>query len=211
MMKMSADRYQKKGFTLLELMIVIAIIGVLLAVLIPTMSGYFKRSRLSAANSNAKVVFNSLQTICQELEFKERGKTESLFYGENTQSGTIILMSNGGTFIEPVIEIASGIVLQNPADAEALNGTSTEDANAVRQKMVRLFDAQNETVWAAYIENYMVKFVYCADNGTTNYIGGYPIKQEEVAAVNRLLSMTISDFTSVVDEAWGSGTPAPTT
>lgn len=56
------------GFTLVELIVVIAIIGVLASILVPSMLGYVNQAKFAALNSNAKALFNATMTACRESD-----------------------------------------------------------------------------------------------------------------------------------------------
>ena len=49
---------QRNGFTLVELLVVVAILGVLAAVGITTFSGFINKSKINASKANHKQVFN---------------------------------------------------------------------------------------------------------------------------------------------------------
>jgi type IV pilus assembly protein PilA len=74
-----------KGFTLIELIVVIAIIGVLAAILVPSMIGYVGQSKLSTANANAKLAFTNAATYCTKCEVE----------GNPCGTGTSLTAANG--------------------------------------------------------------------------------------------------------------------
>jgi len=53
-------KLNKKGFTIVELVIVMAVIAILAAVLIPTFSGVINNAKESAALQNARSTYNEL-------------------------------------------------------------------------------------------------------------------------------------------------------
>lgn len=63
----------KKGFTLVELIVVVAIIAVLTAILVPTIMNYTSDAAKSAANANAKTILDSTKIVVSSLDTEGKG------------------------------------------------------------------------------------------------------------------------------------------
>ena len=76
---------KKRGFTLIELMAVIAIIAILATVLIPTITGYINRSRKSVVINQCKNIHRiiELRKVDEQFKFKENEKQIRDIFKEN--------------------------------------------------------------------------------------------------------------------------------
>ncbi len=83
----------KKGFTLVELIVVIAIIGVLAAILVPTMLGYVTSSRVTSADTTAAKIEDTIDTFLTQADTSSYGMLQS-----NTALALLSGNCNGGTW-----------------------------------------------------------------------------------------------------------------
>ena len=94
---------KKKGFTLIELMAVIAIIAILAAVLVPTVTGYINRSKKTAIITECRMVMNAIETYNSTIATANKISTDSVNGTaaikdaiDSTKGGVLVPLVNDG-------------------------------------------------------------------------------------------------------------------
>ncbi len=153
---------QKKGFTLVELIVVIAIIGVLAAILVPTMIGYTIKAKVTSADTTAENLRKAINNYLLELNSNEQGMKRS---STNFTTGTITV--SGGTWTLTIADtslfLVRGRVWNGTGTAVAGDSLAPADC-AERALAITLANMFPE------IENAYVQFNLCDSKCNALYI-----------------------------------------
>lgn len=132
---------EKAGFTLVELIVVIAILGILAAIAVPTYTGYIARA------NNAKVL-SELSTIVTAAQSAAAINGENVSKIEVAVSGEITLTTDGGvTAASDIAEFASNV----SASGKINNWTQVLEGSQYEGEVMtwKAAGADSDAAWSA--------------------------------------------------------------
>lgn len=159
------------GFTMVELIVVMAILAVLCGVIVPNVFAWLRDSKLKTCNSQAKVVFNTAVTVLQDYQLE--GKVENIDSSMRDGNDIFFSKTSNGQY-----EISVG------SNSTSLNNTNTDSAPyKINSKLGSNFGENSVWFVRTEVKNFdnkntnsiTVTSALFADNNTAVCIGRYPV------------------------------------
>lgn len=163
----------KKGFTLVELIVVIAIIGVLAAILVPTMMGFVTSSRVTSANSTAASFEDQIENFLTEADtagygMKLSDTSTSVITISVTTSGWTVTVGNAASAFK------SNATTSWTGGSATVTTTDTKVSKAADAPALLALSLQSlfPDIKSAYVEAYVkagnVEYVFYTADATND-------------------------------------------
>jgi len=119
-------KFDNRGFTIVELLIVIVVIGILAAITIVAYNGIQSRSKAAAGQSQANAVVKKFEAL---------GAVKGAYYSTNGAGVTGALLNTYANAApvagEAVIDSTAGLVAATSATVSGLSATTANNGNTV--------------------------------------------------------------------------------
>ena len=176
----------QRGFTLIELMVAVAIVGILMAIAIPSFTRFQARSKQSEAKANLKALFVAQKSFMQEKERYSSLITEVGFSPERNNRYAYYLNAGG-----PLLDRSAAV--EAPVDG----------ANGISVDTFRYVDAEPDpATWPTSCGQTPA----VADSPTLSFVAG---AAGDLDADDTIDHWTISDQSRTLTNVGGGGGHGP--
>lgn len=133
---MKKIRSSKKGFTLAELLIVVAIIGVLVGISIPIFSAQLRKSKVATNQANARAA-----KAAAVADYLDSAKTATTYYEYDVAKGTITEKDSAVTSTDNAPKDNVADIIGVTVEYTAGSGTTADKTE------VKVDDASTDIYW----------------------------------------------------------------
>ena len=168
---MTATLRGNRGFTLMEIIVVIGVIGLLAAILTPIVANYIDQSRIAAAQTDVNTIGNAISRFEMDLGFYPMfGLSNTASYADTYAnvywlygaSGTVPKLSGGGSWSSGATDTIEDQLLTNTPSGGSAYPTSGS-LQAFRWKGPYITSQTDP--WG---DAYLVNIINCTSNPATN-------------------------------------------
>jgi type IV pilus assembly protein PilA len=144
--RMALQSKDKKGFTLVEVIVVLVILAILMAIAIPALTGYIEKARMNAVTTEARSAQVALQTIGTEIA-SDGGDFTAI-----TATGATTLATSPFDLYAPISTVASPTILDEikALSSAKLNGVTLADITYEANGQLSTFTFANGTYEVDY-------------------------------------------------------------
>lgn len=150
------DKNKKKGFTLVELIVVLAILAILAAMLVPALTGYIDKANEKKVIATARQYYVAAQTVVSEAYANgDEIKVISYYISSSFEGKSVIINNNGvdetiegdSKYMDDFIKLCEFSKDTKNVGITGQNGKVTEAYISIGNKMVH-FDNGEFSVYS---------------------------------------------------------------